>query len=276
MLNPSQRFQAGLACYRSGDHYEAHEIWEEIWDSEGDEERRLFLQALIQIASAVHKARNDVAPRGAVRLVERALERLAPLDSPYLGLDLRALEQSCRPFVDEVKRQMEQSGHCRIDARWAPEMPASGAMPMWLSRAQDPAVPEGARAAWFERGLVAYRAGEFFDAHEFWEELWRDEADAYQKQFLQGLIQVAAAMHKCVAQEKPAPAARLLERALLRLRQSSPNERGIDVLHLVRACETTRERLLAMDAGPFPKKDVPPIGPPLAALDGRVSEEKSE
>lgn len=46
----------------------------------------------------------------------------------------------------------------------------------------------------FQRGVAHFNAGEFFEAHEAWEELWL-VAPKPEKAFLQGFIQVAAAFH---------------------------------------------------------------------------------
>ena len=49
--------------------------------------------------------------------------------------------------------------------------------------------PEG-----FQRGIELFNAHEYFDAHEVWEDVWR-AAPAQEKKLLQGLIQVAVALH---------------------------------------------------------------------------------
>jgi predicted metal-dependent hydrolase len=46
----------------------------------------------------------------------------------------------------------------------------------------------------FQQGLEAFNSAQFFEAHEYWEEVWL-ETPAPDKTFLQGLIQVAAAFH---------------------------------------------------------------------------------
>jgi hypothetical protein len=46
----------------------------------------------------------------------------------------------------------------------------------------------------FGEGLAHFNAKKFFEAHEFWEEIWLMESEP-EKTFLQGLIQVAAAFH---------------------------------------------------------------------------------
>ena len=64
-----------------------------------------------------------------------------------------------------------------------------------------------------QRGLEAYRAGQFFEAHELWEAGWRDEQNPVRKTFLQGLILVAAALHKLTRMRSPSGAVRLLDKA---------------------------------------------------------------
>jgi|HubBroStandDraft_4_1064222.scaffolds.fasta_scaffold207698_2 predicted metal-dependent hydrolase len=46
----------------------------------------------------------------------------------------------------------------------------------------------------FEEGLAHFNAKKFFEAHEFWEEIWLVETEP-EKTFLQGLIQITAAFH---------------------------------------------------------------------------------
>ena len=49
--------------------------------------------------------------------------------------------------------------------------------------------------ALFNEGLEHYRSGEFFEAHESWEELW---SDFYleDRRFVQGLIQLSVSLKK--------------------------------------------------------------------------------
>ncbi len=44
------------------------------------------------------------------------------------------------------------------------------------------------------RAVDYFNGGEFFEAHETWEDLWRAGAGP-EKRFLQGLIQIAVALH---------------------------------------------------------------------------------
>jgi hypothetical protein len=48
----------------------------------------------------------------------------------------------------------------------------------------------------FRRGVDLYHAGYLWEAHEAWEELWKQARDAAERDLLQGLIQTAAALIK--------------------------------------------------------------------------------
>ena len=69
----------------------------------------------------------------------------------------------------------------------------------------------------FETGARLFDAGEFWNAHEAWEERWRVESDPAQRRFLQGLIQIAAACHKLLVMGSPDSASRLFAKALAKL-----------------------------------------------------------
>jgi Domain of unknown function (DUF309) len=85
----------------------------------------------------------------------------------------------------------------------------------------------GAASPLFVQGLVEFRAGRFFEAHEEWEMLWKDSR-GHDKLFLQGLIQLAAAcVH--IGRGNAAPARRLLALAKAKLDRFGDEEGGINL-----------------------------------------------
>ncbi len=70
----------------------------------------------------------------------------------------------------------------------------------------------------FSRGLSLFRSGRYFEAHEEWEELWRDmdEGDSL-RDFVRGMIMLAAAYHKLLFHENRKGAIGLFEKAFGRL-----------------------------------------------------------
>jgi uncharacterized protein len=78
----------------------------------------------------------------------------------------------------------------------------------------------------FARGARLFDAGAFFEAHEVWETRWRAAADKGEREFLQGLIQVAAAFHKLLVMKSTEGASRLLAKGLANSRPVRRWSRG--------------------------------------------------
>lgn len=79
-----------VGLFKSGSHWYAHEVLEDLWRVTGDPERRLFYQGIIQLAAAfVHAERGNMP--GTRKSLAKAGAKLAAVPSPYLALDLTAL-----------------------------------------------------------------------------------------------------------------------------------------------------------------------------------------
>jgi len=104
-------------------------------------------------------------------------------------------------------------------------------------------------------GIALFNAHEFWHAHEAWETLWL-VAEGDRKQFLQGLIQLAAAYHHVKRGTSPRGSVRLFDAALGRLR---PFPEGYENVDRTEACATAaihRERVVngeGIDPGEYPK-----------------------
>jgi hypothetical protein len=68
-----------------------------------------------------------------------------------------------------------------------------------------------------EHGAALFDRGQYFEAHEAWEERWRQSRDASERLGLQGLIQIAAAFHKWFVMSSPESAQRLLDKGRQKL-----------------------------------------------------------
>lgn len=96
----------------------------------------------------------------------------------------------------------------------------------------------------YRRGLELFNSGAFFDAHELWEDAWR-EAQGLEKQFLQGLIQVAVAFHH-YSTGNLAGASSVLQRARKNLAECPEEFGGISVAALRESLARWEE---AMESG---------------------------
>ena len=96
MAKPDYRtyFLEGVAHFNAREFWEAHESWETIWlAAETDVEQ--FLQGMIQLAASFHHVKRGTH-RGAVRLFEASLRRLAAFPLRFSGIDRSAAEEAAR------------------------------------------------------------------------------------------------------------------------------------------------------------------------------------
>ena len=82
-------FNEGLDHYRSGDYFEAHESWEELWSDYYLEDRK-FIQGLIQLSvSFVHLENNNL--KGAKSLLNKCKEKFMNFKNIHRGIDANKL-----------------------------------------------------------------------------------------------------------------------------------------------------------------------------------------
>jgi len=88
------KFLEGIDHFNRREFWHAHESWEELWlAAETDVEQ--FLQGMIQLAAAYHHVQRGTH-RGAVRLFDAALRRLAPFPPGFSGVDRAPAEEAAR------------------------------------------------------------------------------------------------------------------------------------------------------------------------------------
>jgi uncharacterized protein len=95
----------------------------------------------------------------------------------------------------------------------------------------------------FQRGATLFNAREYFDAHEVWEDVWR-AAPVAEKKFLQGLIQVAVALHHH-SRGNPEGARSLLARALRNLSHYPDSYAGVNLVAVRAAIAQCQQALSA-------------------------------
>ena len=101
-LNEHQRkeFLRGVELFNNRKFWEAHESWEAVW-KEREEVGRIFFQALVQAAAALHLLVEKKRIGGAMNNFEKSLSKLAVFPPHFLGIDvqrLRADLTSCQRF----------------------------------------------------------------------------------------------------------------------------------------------------------------------------------
>lgn len=79
----------------------------------------------------------------------------------------------------------------------------------------------------FVHGIALFNRGEYFDAHEVWEDLWM-ECPSAERRYIQALIQAAVAIHH-FERGNHTGAARLFHSGRAYMEPFRPAHRGLDV-----------------------------------------------
>jgi predicted metal-dependent hydrolase len=104
----------------------------------------------------------------------------------------------------------------------------------------------------YAHGIELFNEQHFYDAHEVWEDVWR-ESIGYEKKFLQGLIQAAVALHHH-STGNLVGACSLLERSRRNLAAYPEDFGGIRLTALITSLAAWRESLRSGGPKPaFPK-----------------------
>lgn len=114
----------------------------------------------------------------------------------------------------------------------------------------------------FRTGVALFNAGEYFEAHEVWEELWADCPSA-DRRFVQALIQAAVAVYH-FQRGNAAGATRLYHSGRRYMDPYDPNYMGLDAADFWRKMEA--HLAPALTGGPPGPRPVivlanPPAGP---------------
>jgi uncharacterized protein len=90
-------------------------------------------------------------------------------------------------------------------------------------------------AAQLESGMNFFNARQYFEAHEAWEDLWRDTAGPL-RQFYQGLIQAAVGLYH-LEHGNAIGGRSQLKKAVRNLRSYSGSDHGLDAASFIEQLE---------------------------------------
>ncbi|MCG3204493.1 MAG: hypothetical protein KCHDKBKB_01208 [Elusimicrobia bacterium] len=95
-----ERYLKGIEHFNRREFYDAHEVWEDLWNHELGEPHG-FIQGLIQFATALHhfEAHNL---KGTKLLYEAGMELLKPYGDVYWGLPVRKLLTDMAACVEKI------------------------------------------------------------------------------------------------------------------------------------------------------------------------------
>lgn len=134
-----------------------------------------------------------------------------------------------------------------------------------MSRELHPRLRPAERRQLLLGGVELFNRGDFFAAHEAWEEIWRSTTPEPRDLF-QGLIQVAVGLYHFLERRRPAPAARVMARGRRRLEPFAPSSQGLDLAALLAAVGRWEAWLAAAEGPP----------PPLPRIEAHMKEVHTE
>jgi len=103
-----------------------------------------------------------------------------------------------------------------------------------------PVLSADERRSLLKEGIELFHRGELFAAHETWEKVWRSTTPE-PKTLLQGLIQVAAALHQMRDLHRREGPRRTLAKARRNLEPYAPVALGLDVESLLRSVDAWQD-----------------------------------
>jgi predicted metal-dependent hydrolase len=130
-----------------------------------------------------------------------------------------------------------------------PEPPEAAGDPLHDTRSPAPPIPDAYDPRYLA-GVVLFNRGEYFDAHEVWEDLWRDCPSA-DRRFYQSLIQAAVALYHW-GNGNRAGAARLFHSGRGYAAPYRPAHRGLDLDRFWQEVQIALAGALGADAGRTP------------------------
>jgi hypothetical protein len=99
-----------VALFNAGKYWEAHEVWEKIWQRH-QEPWRYFVQGLIQAAAAHHQLQRGIR-HGVIKHLHNALAKLDAAPPDFGGLALHEF----RMYLHELLAAVERPGREKAPA----------------------------------------------------------------------------------------------------------------------------------------------------------------
>jgi len=228
-------FERGVKLFNSGKFWQAHEAWEHVWLRHNEDER-LFFQGLIQLAAAYHQLIAKRNHRGLMNNFDKAYAKLEVFQPEYLGIFVIPLLK----FIQQGKQEAE-----RVSVDGLEHFNHNMIPKLQFHKQSNPdllvEIHEIISSERFLEGVKLFNAGYHWEAHEAWEDVWREqEGDA--KTFIQAFVQTAAA-YSFIKVSKFSSAVYLLEKALEKFYPYERVDRDLPLGPFIHSIQCTLEEL---------------------------------
>ena len=169
----------GVALFNDGKFGTAQEMWENVTQRHPDAEGKFF-RSLMQMASA-YELFNVGSKTSVIKKLEEAKAGLEPFQPEYLGIHVQ-------PLLVCIMKSREALEGKEAAMQIVPKLQFRRPLnPDFLVELREILYNEK-----FVEGSNLFNAGYHWEAHEAWEEVWREQ-EGNGKWFLQAFVQMASA-----------------------------------------------------------------------------------
>ena len=230
-----EEFERGVNLFNSGKFWHAHEAWELVWQRHSEDER-LFFQGLIQLAAAYHHLITKQSYRGLMNNFDKAYSKLEVFQPEYVGVFVMPLLR----FIEQGKKEAERLGIDGLEQFNYNLIPK-----LQFHKPNNPdllvEIRDIVNSQQFLEGMKLFNEGYHWEAHEVWEDVWREQnGDA--KMFIQAFVQTAAA-YSFMKTSKFSTATYLFEKALEKFHQYENLDCKIPLKYLIGELQNTLTEL---------------------------------
>jgi uncharacterized protein len=219
--------ERGVKLFNAGNFQHAHEAWEDVWKRH-DEDERLFLQGIIQLAAACHHVAAHSSYRGAVNNLIKSKGKLEVFAPRYLHIEVQPLLDS----IEQIKEELENIGQRDFESSDRHALPK---IQFHKPRNPDLEIELGVilESEDFFEGVRLFNSGYYWEAHELWEALSREQSgDA--RELVQAFAQMASA-YNFITLSRPSAAKYLFDKILEKLKTYEENIPAVNMSQLIDA-----------------------------------------
>jgi predicted metal-dependent hydrolase len=233
-IEDREELERGVHYFNEKNFERAHEAWELLSERKSEIDKK-YLKGMMQLAlSANSVMRNGYMKSDAV-IFQRVYDDLKCFPPDYFGMELNSILQ----FLEQIttlSTNREKIGkevripHIRFHKPLSPDVCA--------------AVSDAVRSDQFCEGVALFNKGLFWEAHEVWQELWRDQT-IEGKDFVDTFMKMSEA-YSFARRGKLSSAIYLFEKALKQFSEYESHSCEISPVQLVE--EITRDINLVRSA----------------------------
>lgn len=231
-----EEFERGVSYFNNGQFQHSFEAWELLWERKDANDKK-FLRGLMELASACQYITKNQNISSVETNLEKAQTKLGKFLPEHFSIPIEPLLK----FIEDYKKNKARGNHNG-------ERKSGITLPQIEFHKQDNPdllveLCEILQSPQFLEGTKLFNGGFFWEAHEEWQEVWREQVGEG-KVFVEAFVQMAEA-YSFVKLGKVNPAIYLFEKSLKRFGEYERIRCSVLLCALVSDIKNTLENLRA-------------------------------